>query len=121
MQKSKKVFSWRYSLAAAVKRWPGFIFQHVIYKRNFSYRRGEFRFHDISLSALVGREVPHLFIAGLQERLHVLIATGWLLPPARAFFRRDPTVSWRILVGGICGWRSEHASSGGVVEARTEN
>src|SRR5262245_59141063 len=87
----------------------------------FPYRRGEFRFHDISLSALVEREVRHSFLAGLQERPHVVIATGWWLPPARAFFGRDPTVNWRILVGGVCGWRSEHASSGGVVEASTEN
>ena len=43
------------------------------------------------------------------------------LSPARAFLGRDPTVSRRILLGGLCGWQIQHASCGGVVEACTEN
>jgi hypothetical protein len=42
------------------------------------------------------------------------------LSPARAFLGRDPTVSRRILLGDLCGWRSQHASCGGVVELKIE-
>src|SRR5262245_37068070 len=63
----------------------GFIFQHVVYKRNFHI--------DVensgSTNFIIGfsrQRVVALFASPLGGRRHVVIATGWWLSPARAFF-----------------------------------